>query len=57
MDGQSGWFDNHACVAVNRDPRDGILDVFSEDDYTLRMGWYRIDDRGQERIVRPVSLR
>ena len=53
---QSGWFDNHACVAVNRDPRDGILDVFTEDDYVLRIGWYRIDDRGQERIVRRVSL-
>ena len=23
---QSGWFDNHACVAVNRDRRDGILE-------------------------------
>ena len=30
---QSGWFDNHACVAVNRDPRDGLLDVFAEDDF------------------------
>lgn len=42
---QSGWFDNHACVAVNRDRRDGQLDVFTEDDYALRIGWYRIDDR------------
>ncbi|HEX3998059.1 MAG TPA: FlgD immunoglobulin-like domain containing protein [Pirellulales bacterium] len=42
---QSGWFDNHACVAVNRDRRDGILDVFTEDDFALRIGWYRIDDR------------
>lgn len=41
---QSGWFDNHACVAVNRDRRDGILDVFTEDDFALRIGWYRIDD-------------
>ena len=52
MSKQSGWFDNHACVAVNRDPRDGILDVFTEDDFVLRLGWYRIDDRAVETIVR-----
>jgi hypothetical protein len=54
---QSGWFDNHACVAVNRDPRDGLLDVFTEDDFALRLGWYRIDDRLQETLTRPVTLR
>jgi hypothetical protein len=42
---QSGWLDNHASVAVNRDPRDGVLDVFAEDDFVLRIGWYRVDDR------------
>ena len=54
---QSGWFDNHACVAVNRDPRDGLLDVFTEDDFILRLGWYRIDDRDQHTVVQPVTLR
>ena len=42
---QTGWLDCHASVAVNRDPRDGLLDVFTEDDLTLRFGWYRVDDR------------
>jgi len=51
--GKSGWFDNHACVAVNRNRRDGLLDVFTEDDYVLRIGWYRIDDRD----IRTVSGR
>jgi sugar lactone lactonase YvrE len=54
---QSGWFDNHACVAVNRDFRDGLLDVFTEDDFALRLGWYRIDDRLQDSIAHPVTLR
>ena len=51
MGGKSGWMDNHASVAVNRDPRDGLLDVFAEDDYILRIGWYRIDDRPIETIT------
>jgi hypothetical protein len=45
MGKQSGWMDNHACVAVARHPRDHRLDVFTEDDYVLRIGWYRVDDR------------
>ena len=56
MGGQSGWFDNHACVAVNRDSRDGLVDVFTEDDYVLRIGWYRIDDRLVETITGTVVV-
>jgi sugar lactone lactonase YvrE len=51
MGGVSGWMDNHASVAVNRDPKDGVLDVFAEDDYAQRIGWYRADDRKIERIA------
>lgn len=47
---QSGWLDNHASVAINRDPRDQVLDVFAEDDLVLRIGWYRVDDRSIETI-------
>jgi hypothetical protein len=54
---QSGWFDNHASVAVNRDSRDGILDVFAEDDFDLRIGWYRIDDRRIEVISGKLAAR
>ena len=57
MGKQSGWLDNQCSVAVNRDPRDGLLDVFTEDDFALRLGWYRIDDRLQDSITRPVTLR
>lgn len=48
---ESGWMDNHASVAVNRDPRDKVLDVFAEDDYVLRIGWYRVNDSAVERIT------
>jgi hypothetical protein len=41
----SGWLDNTASVAVNRDPRDGLVDVFTEEDYLQRILWYRVDDR------------
>ena len=50
MSQETGWMDNHASVAVNRDPRDGVLDVFAEDDYVCRIGWYRVED-GKVRVV------
>jgi hypothetical protein len=57
MAGKSGWFDNHACVAVSRDPRDGLLDVFAEDDYVLRIGWYRIDDRDVKTLTGKITMK
>lgn len=56
MGGESGWMDNHASVAVNRDPADGVLDVFAEDDYDLRIGWYRVDDRNIRRLQGTLTL-
>lgn len=56
MGNESGWMDNHASVAVNRDPRDGVLDVFAEDDYVLRIGWYRLDDRPIRTLAGAVKL-
>lgn len=47
MGKQSGWLDNQASVAVNRDPRDRLLDVFVEEDYALRIAWYRVGDHDQ----------
>jgi len=44
MAGLTGALDNPAAVAVNRDPRDHLIDVFVEDDLLLRIGWYRVDD-------------
>jgi hypothetical protein len=40
----SGWLDNTASIACNRDPRDGLIDVFAEEDYAHRILWYRLDD-------------
>ncbi|WP_422926645.1 FlgD immunoglobulin-like domain containing protein [Singulisphaera sp. PoT] len=40
----NSWYDNQASVAVNRNPNDGMLDVFTEDDLGLHIGWYRIND-------------
>ncbi len=42
--GVSGWLDNTASLACNRDPRDGLIDVFAEEDYAHRILWYRFDD-------------
>ena len=47
----SGFLDMYAAVTVNRDPRDGLLDVFVEDNFNLRIAWYRIDDRRIETIT------
>ena len=51
--GISGWLDNTASIACNRDPRDGKIDVFAEEDYAHRILWYRFDD-SQIRITRQM---
>jgi len=45
-DGQwpSGLIDFFGGVSAQRDPRDGMLDVFVEDDFNNRIFWYRADD-------------
>lgn len=40
-----GLLDFFGCIVVKRNPHDGILDVFVEDDFNLRIAWYRVDDR------------
>ncbi len=57
MSKQSGWLDNHASIAVNRDPRDKVLDIFAEDDLVLRIGWYRVNDSDIETIEGKISMR
>jgi len=41
----SGLMDFYGALNVVRDPRDGMLDVFVEDDFNNRILWYRVDDR------------
>jgi sugar lactone lactonase YvrE len=49
--GHGGIPDNVASLAVSRDPRDGILDVFIEDCIGNRFRWQRIDDREKPVVI------
>lgn len=40
----SGALDSFLALNCNRDPRDGIIDVFAEDNWNSRILWYRVDD-------------
>ncbi|WP_422925311.1 hypothetical protein [Singulisphaera sp. PoT] len=48
--GTTGYLDNTAALAANRDPRDHLIDVFTSDNYLYRILWYRLDDRKIETI-------
>jgi hypothetical protein len=54
--GATGWLDNTAALAANRDPRDRLIDVFTSDNYLYRILWYRIDDRPLETIRGKLRL-
>jgi hypothetical protein len=45
IDWPSGMLDAFLAVSCQRDPRDGMLDVFAEDNMNHRLIWYRVDDR------------
>ena len=47
-DQPNGMLDYYGAISVQRDPRDGILDLFVEDNFNLRIVWYRIDGRGRQ---------
>ena len=47
-DWPSGLLDAHLAVNCDRDPRDGVLDVWTEDNFNQRLIWYRVDDRDIE---------
>ena len=44
IDWPSGLLDAQFAVNCNRDPRDGILDVWAEDNFNQRLIWYRVND-------------
>ena len=48
FDWPSGLLDAQLAVNCNRDPRDGLLDVWTEDNFNQRLIWYRVDDRDIE---------
>ena len=39
-----GRLDSYLAVNCSRDPRDGLVDVFVEDNMNQRIVWYRVDD-------------
>ena len=39
-----GRLDSYLAVNCNRDPRDGLIDVFVEDNLNQRIVWYRVKD-------------
>ena len=51
MANSSGWFDEQGSVTVARDPINDALDVFTEDNYNLRIGWYQVNDGGVTELV------
>lgn len=57
LGGTCGGFENAACVAVNRDPRDRQLDVFVADTLGMRIGWYRINDREVKAVSGTLFVR
>jgi DNA-binding beta-propeller fold protein YncE len=48
LDWPSGLLDSQLAVNCHRDPRDGVLDVWTEDNFNQRLIWYRVDDRDIE---------
>lgn len=42
---KTGWLDHNGSLSVNRNPRDGLADVFAEESLSNRISWYRLDDR------------
>ena len=55
MAGASGLYDTNSAIGVNRNPNDGLVDVFTEDDENLRIGWYRFDDSQLSRLTIPLT--
>lgn len=52
----TGWTDNTSAVAVSRDSRDGMLDVFGEDSWLNRNIWYRVDDRNIDQVTGTIEI-
>ena len=55
MGRQSGWYDNQASVAVHQAPRDTGIDIFTEDNFVGRIGWYRLSAGGLKTFTGPLA--
>jgi sugar lactone lactonase YvrE len=52
----TGLMDMFGALNACRDPRDGLVDVFVEDNYNLRVIWHRFDDRDIRTVSAKVIL-
>ena len=57
VDWPSGLLDSHLAINCNRDPRDGLLDVWTEDNFNQRLIWYRVDDRDIETFEGTIKIK
>jgi DNA-binding beta-propeller fold protein YncE len=57
LDTPSGLLDSHLAVNCERDARDGIIDLWTEDNYNQRLIWYRIDDRDIESLEGKLTVK
>jgi hypothetical protein len=57
VDWPSGMLDSHLAINCNRDPRDGLLDVWTEDNLNQRLIWYRVDDRDIEAFEGTLEIK
>jgi hypothetical protein len=55
-DWPTGQLDNY-LANCNRDPRDGLLDVWTEDNLNQRLIWYRVDDRDIETFEGALKIK
>lgn len=51
----SGALDAFLAINCNRDPRDGVIDVFAEDNWNQRLVWYRVNDTNIETLTGLIS--
>ncbi len=49
-----GRLDSYLAVNCNRDPRDGLVDVFVEDNMNQRIVWYRVNDSNVQTVGQGV---
>ena len=52
---ETGWLDHNGSISINRNPEDGLVDVFAEESFRNRISWYRMDDRNVKTLSIPVK--
>ena len=50
----TGWLDHNGSLSINRNPGDGLVDIFAEESLCNRISWYRMEDRQVTTLKVPV---